>query len=101
MQKTMDPAGDIRPDSDDTWYVPRKTAAPPGVIDPQHYTATKIEPIDVIEAWGLGFCLANAVKYIARADRKGSRNEDLLKAANYLYRAATGKWLPKEVVGGK
>lgn len=67
-------------------------------IDPPHYTATKIEPIQVIEAWGLGFNLGNALKYIARAGRKGDRREDLIKAANYAYREATGRWLPKELV---
>jgi len=67
-------------------------------INPQHYTATKIEPIDAIEAWGLGFNLGNAVKYIARAGRKEDRRADLIKAANYAYREATGKWLPKELM---
>jgi hypothetical protein len=67
-------------------------------IDPAHYTATKVEPIDVIEAWQLGFNLGNAVKYIARAGRKDSHRDDLIKAANYCYREATGQWLPKELL---
>lgn len=67
-------------------------------IDPKHYTATEIEPINVIEEWGLCYHLGNAIKYIARAGRKESRRDDLIKAANYCYRAATGKWLPKELV---
>ena len=67
-------------------------------IDPEHYTRTDIEPIDVIERWGLGFNLGNALKYIARAGHKGSRRDDLLKAANYAYREATGKWLPKSIM---
>jgi hypothetical protein len=70
----------------------------PDAIDPDHYTVTKIEPIDVIEEWKLGFNLGNAIKYIARADHKGSRDQDLIKAANYIYREATGKWLPKELM---
>jgi hypothetical protein len=71
-----------------------------GVIDPDHYAKLSPEPIDVIEAWGLGFHSANAVKYIARAGRKSEESErrDLIKAANYLYRAATGRWLPRELV---
>lgn len=69
----------------------------PDAIDPKHYTETKIEPIDVIEAWGLNFNLGNAVKYISRAGRKEDRKADIIKAANYLYREATGKWLPKEL----
>ena len=39
-----------------------------------------------IEAWGLGFCLGNTVKYIARAGKKGSRLTDLRKAVWYLNR---------------
>lgn len=53
---------------------------------PAHYTATGIEPIDVIEAWGLGFRLGNCVKYIARHLHKGSPLEDLKKARWYLDR---------------
>lgn len=53
---------------------------------PPHYTATAIEPIDVIEAWNLGFCLGNAVKYIARHEHKGSTLADLKKARWYLDR---------------
>lgn len=63
-----------------------------------HYAAATIEPIEVIEAWGLGFNLGNALKYIARAGHKDSRADDLLKAANYAYREATGRWLPKELL---
>jgi len=33
---------------------------------PSHYTFGKIEPIDVIEDWGLPYHLGNTVKYIAR-----------------------------------
>lgn len=54
---------------------------------PAHYCQSAIEPIEVIEAWGLGFCLGNVVKYIARAEHKGSKLDDLEKAAWYLRRA--------------
>lgn len=67
-------------------------------IDPRHYRQTNIEPIEVIEDWSLGFNLGNAVKYIARAGRKDDRRSDLIKAANYAYREATGQWLPKELI---
>ena len=40
----------------------------------------------MIEAQGLGFNLGNAVKYVARAGRKGDRLEDLEKARWYLDR---------------
>ncbi len=54
---------------------------------PPHYTFGRLEVIDVIEDWDLGFALGNAVKYIARAGRKGDALEDLRKAAWYLQRA--------------
>jgi hypothetical protein len=53
---------------------------------PTHYTFSQIEVIDAIEAWELGFHLGNVVKYIARADRKGNRSNDLKKARWYLDR---------------
>jgi hypothetical protein len=56
------------------------------VNHPAHYNAGKIEVIDAIEDWKLGFHLGNAVKYIARADHKGQRQEDLQKALWYLKR---------------
>jgi hypothetical protein len=46
----------------------------------------RIEVIDAIEAWGLGFDDGNAVKYIARARHKGKELEDLEKALWYLER---------------
>lgn len=59
------------------------------VIDhPAHYGGADnpYEAIKVIEAWSLGFCLGNAIKYIARAGKKGAAIEDLEKAAWYLHR---------------
>lgn len=53
---------------------------------PKHYNAGKIEVIDFIEDQGFGFHLGNAVKYIARAGRKGDAVEDLEKASWYLRR---------------
>jgi hypothetical protein len=58
------------------------------VDHPLHYGGNSIyETIKVIEAWGLGYHLGNAVKYISRAGKKGDRLEDLRKAAWYLNRA--------------
>lgn len=56
------------------------------VNHPRHYTFGKYEVIDVINDWGLGFDLGNAVKYIARAGRKDPSKfiEDLEKAQFYL-----------------
>ena len=45
-----------------------------------------IETIDFIEAKGLGFNLGNVIKYITRADHKGSKRQDLDKAKWYLDR---------------
>jgi hypothetical protein len=56
------------------------------VDHPKHYAHSTIEVIDAIEAWGLGFNLGNAVKYIARADHKGAPVEDLRKAIWYIQR---------------
>ena len=48
------------------------------VKSPEHYTAgRKYEPKDVIRDWGLNFNLGSALKYIARAGRKGDPVEDL------------------------
>lgn len=56
---------------------------------PAHYGGANnpYEAIKVIEAWNLGFCLGNTVKYICRAGKKGIVTEDLEKAAWYLNRA--------------
>jgi hypothetical protein len=58
------------------------------VDHPSHYGGkdNPYEAIKVIAAWGLGFCLGNAVKYISRAGKKdpGKLVEDLKKARWYL-----------------
>ena len=58
------------------------------VNHPNHYGGedNPYEAIKVIEAWGLGFNLGNAVKYISRADKKGKRLEDLKKTSWYINR---------------
>jgi hypothetical protein len=61
-------------------------AKPDLINHPPHYTTGGIETIDFIEAKGLGYNLGNVVKYITRADHKGSRIEDLRKAKWYLER---------------
>ena len=55
---------------------------------PAHYggEANPHEPIKVIEHYGLGFHLGNAVKYILRAPHKGAELDDLKKARWYLDR---------------
>ena len=55
------------------------------VKHPAHYAeGRKYEPIKVISDWGLNFNLGSALKYIARAGRKGDPVEDLQKAIEYL-----------------
>lgn len=52
------------------------------VDHPNHYGGdTKYEVIKVIDAWGWTehFCLGNAVKYLARADKRDNKLEDLKK----------------------
>jgi hypothetical protein len=72
------------------------------VNHPKHYGGADnpYEAIKVIEAWNLGFCLGNTIKYISRAGKKGQAGtgtqghktaleheiEDLEKAKWYLER---------------
>lgn len=59
------------------------------VNKPSHYIAAGLEVIDVIETWGLGFHLGNALKYTLRAGRKThDARQDLAKARWYLRRSA-------------
>jgi hypothetical protein len=58
------------------------------INQPPHYTyaGETYETIKVIDAWGLNFCLGNAVKYISRAGKKTNDTEidDIKKAIWYL-----------------
>lgn len=56
------------------------------VNHPDHYKGNKFEVIDIIEDFGLGFKLGNAIKYILRAHKKGDYKENLEKAVWYLRR---------------
>lgn len=60
------------------------------VNHPSHYGGkdNPYEAIKVIEAWGLGFCLGNTVKYLSRAGKKAAETtvQDLEKARWYLDR---------------
>jgi hypothetical protein len=55
---------------------------------PNHYGGkdNPYEAIKVIEAWDLGFCLGNTVKYISRAGKKDETIQELEKALWYLKR---------------
>ena len=56
------------------------------VNHPKHYNTGKIEVIDAIEDWQLGFCDGNVIKYVSRHRHKGKPIEDLKKAKWYLER---------------
>ena len=65
--------------------IPMPEVQPPKENDdpvnhPSHYTDGKIEVISFIEDKKLGFCLANAIKYISRAGKKESAG--MTKAEN-------------------
>jgi hypothetical protein len=69
--------------------------SPEKVDHPPHYGGADnpYEAIKVIEAWGLGFCLGNALKYICRAGKRVETTDlltDLKKAAWYLNREIGG-----------
>ena len=72
---------------------------------PDHYQSIypAYETINVIEAWELNFHLGNAVKYIARCDKKGKPIEDLKKAIWYLKReiANREKFIPSGTIDRK
>ena len=54
------------------------------IKSPAHYTKGSIEVWDFIRDQQLNYHLGNAIKYICRADHKGTRTEDLQKAIHYL-----------------
>ena len=58
------------------------------VDHPTHYGGkdNPYEAIKVIEAWDLGFCLGNTIKYIARCGKKDNEIQELEKALWYLKR---------------
>ncbi len=63
------------------------------VNHPPHYMRGKIEAIEVIEDWKLGYHLGNTIKYLCRAGLKDSSKEieDLKKAHWYLTRYLESK----------
>ena len=71
---------------------------PDAVNHPPHYTIGGIETIDFIEAKGLDYNLGNVVKYVARADHKGNKLQDLEKARWYLDRAISNHTDARDLV---
>lgn len=83
--------GQLTPKPERKIGMPPALGAPYGasqVNHPSHYNSGKIEVIEALEDWNLNFCLANTVKYIARAGKKDPTKEieDLEKARWYLNR---------------
>ncbi len=54
------------------------------VVNPAHYTTTKISALQVVNDWELDFYLGNALKYMKRYKLKGNPIQDLEKAVQYL-----------------
>ncbi|OZT77133.1 DUF3310 domain-containing protein [Salinicoccus roseus] len=71
------------------------------IYQPSHYNQG-IETISFIEQTikdyppEQAYLVGNTLKYLSRAPHKGSKEEDLKKARNYLNRAIEGEWF-KEV----
>ena len=65
------------------------------ITAPEHYNATEIEVIKVIETYAVQYPpkiiphMANVLKYTCRAPYKGNLLKDLKKAQAYLTRAIT------------
>ena len=54
------------------------------VTEPSYYQKG-IQPIDIIESWGMSYCEGNVLKYLIRYKYKNGLN-DLKKAEWYLQR---------------
>ena len=67
-------------------FTPKEQEQGNTVNHPPHYKVGGIEVIDFIEAKELNYRLGNVVKYISRADHKGNKVQDLMKARAYLTR---------------
>ena len=80
----------VIPSIDDVIKDKQKENVPHGSIEhvnhPKHYNNGKFEVIEVIEDWGLGFNLGNAIKYIGRCEHKENKKQDLEKALWYIKR---------------
>ena len=81
---------EVIPSIDDVIKDKQKENVSHGTIEhvnhPNHYNKGKFEVIDVIEDWGLGFNLGNAIKYIGRCEHKENKKQDLEKALWYIKR---------------
>ena len=53
-------------------------------VDGDHYKSMRIQPAHFINENKLQYAEGNAIKYICRADHKGSKIQDIQKAIHYL-----------------
>jgi len=60
------------------------------VVENDNHYKKSVEPIELIEAFDLNFNLGNCIKYIARCNHKGNKQDDLRKALYYLNREFNG-----------
>ena len=75
---------------------------------PDHYTneGSSIDVVTWAKSQGLdveGFYRINALKYLTRAGKKSTetKQEDLIKALDYIYRELTGEWIDKDLIKQK
>ena len=77
--------------------------------DPSHYKMEGIETITIIE-WFVSnpqrkltpqqkFLCGQAIRYLLRLGLKDDSDLELQKIENYIHRARTGKWIPRELLG--
>jgi hypothetical protein len=66
---------------------------------PPHYRTRTVQPIEIIEMYGLDFARGYALKYLLRAGSKPNeeKSDDLLKAIWYLVYELDGVELADEV----
>lgn len=89
-ESELDDAVSLITESMSDCFIPNMARASVGLdpIKPEYYNDSKIAPIDVIEDWGLDFCLGSALKYIKRAGKKDNNPsvQDLQKVIWYVER---------------
>ena len=96
MNGTMDETYPIKKPEPDLGYKTRKYGEEEGISALQdyisstyqgHYTSKQnnTQTLDLIQSVGdaEAFCRSNAIKYLARYDKKGSAKRDILKAMHY------------------
>jgi hypothetical protein len=66
---------------------------------PTHYRTRAVQPLEIIEMYGLDFKRGNALKYLLRAGSKPGedKTDDLLKAVWYLICEMHGIELADEI----